>query len=376
MNKDIVKLRKRVSKRTGAAALFLELNRDGRRTYEFLHLYLNPGKDPATKAANAATLEAAKTIQAKRIVEIQRGEAEILKKREKAPLLVDYFQEYIDKHPNMSASLRKGLGHTFNRWKDYTGDKVRINEITEKKLLGFAEYLRGDLKRCYIDKHGRRASTPVKLNANTIRTHYDRIVWVLNFAQSQGVIRDNPATRIVSSAKPKTEKVERGFLSGEEVSALAAAPCPNPDLKRAFLFACYTGLRKSDVFALTWANIYNNSISLRMQKTGEPIVIPLSSNAERYLGPRGKDSEPVFESNSDRQIGRDLLAWAEAADVTKHVTFHMSRHTFATLALTYGADIYTVSKLLGHADLKTTQIYAKIVDKKKEEAVNLIPDFG
>lgn len=379
MNKDIVKLRKRVSKRTGAAALFLELNRNGRRTYEFLHLYLNPGKDAATKAANAATLEAAKTIQANRIVSIQRGEAEILTKREKAPLLVDYFQEYIEKHPQMSASLRKGLKHTFNRWKDYTGDKLRINEITEKKLLGFAEYLRGDLKRCYIDKHGQRASTPVKLKLNTIRTHYDRIVWVLNFAQSQGVIRDNPATRIVSSAKPKMEKVERGYLTGEELALLIKTPCPSQELKRSFLFACYTGIRKSDVYALTWDNIYNNVVSFRMQKTGDPITIPLSENAKLYLGtmPKGaKGSDHPFSCNSDRQIGRDLLSWAEAAGVKKHVTFHMSRHTFGTLAITYGADLYTVSKLLGHSNLKTTQIYAQIVDKKKEEAVNLIPDFS
>ena len=147
-------------------------------------------------------------------------------------------------------------------------------------------------------------------------------------------------------------------------------------MKRAFLFACYTGLRKSDVYSLKWKNVHDKCVSLRIKKTHDPVTIPLSATAMKYLGPREGDDEFVFKAKSDRQASEDLLKWAKNAGVNKHVTFHVSRHTFATLALTYGADIYTVSKLLGHKNLATTQIYAKIVDKKKEEAVNLIPDFG
>ena len=370
--KDIVILRQRKSPRTGVVSLFLETNREGRRTYEFLHLYLNPGKDPVTKATNRATLEAAKTIQAQRILEIQRGEAGITAPKGKAVLFSEYFEEYLKNHPQMSESHKKGMRTTLKRWTDYTGE-VRVKEITPKMLIGFSQYLRKDLKRQYLSKEGRRAHTTVRLKPNSIRTHYDRIVWVLNAAQNDGVIRENPARRVDLTSKPKTEKTERGYLTAEEVKALVDTPCPNPELKRAFLFACYTGLRKSDVYALTWDNIYNSSIRIRMQKTGDPITIPLSESAKKYLGQRNGDHP--FTTNSDRQMNRDLLKWAEDAGVKKHVTFHLSRHTFATMALTYGADIYTVSKLLGHNSLKTTQIYAQIVDKKKEEAVNLIPSF-
>ena len=365
--KDIVILRQRKSPMTGVVSLYLETNRDGRRTYEFLHLYLKPGKD--AKAANKATLEAAKTIQAQRIISIQRGEAGIIVK-DNNTLLKDYFEIYLANHPQMSESHKKGMRTTLKRWTDYIGD-VRVKDITPKMLIGFSEYLRRDLKRGYLSKDGKRKSTLVRLKPNSIRTHYDRIVWVLNSAQNEGIIQNNPAKRVDLTSKPKTEKTERDFLTSEELKALIETPCPNPELKRAFLFACYTGLRKSDVYSLTWDNIYNKGISLRMQKTGDPITIPLSENARKYLGER-KSGKP-FVANSDRQMYRDLLKWAKDAGIRKHLTFHVSRHTFATLALTYGADIYTVSKLLGHNSLKTTQIYAQIVDKKKEEAVNLIP---
>ena len=381
-SKDIVVLRAKESPRTGVKSLYLDMFRDGKRTYEFLHLYLNPGKDPATKAANKATLEAAKTIQARRIVAIQNGEAEILSHRVKSTLFTDYFEDYLKSHSQMSASHKRGMRFTLHRWTDYVGTKVRLKDITPKMLLGFGEYLRGDLKRYYISKKDgeeKQANTIVRLKPNSIRTHYDRIVWVLNSAHAEGLIQVNPATKVDATAKPKMEKVERGYLTGEELALLIKTPCPSQELKRAFLFACYTGIRKSDVYALTWDNIYNNVVSFRMQKTGDPITIPLSENAKLYLGtmPKGaKGSDHPFSCNSDRQIGRDLLSWAEAAGVKKHVTFHMSRHTFGTLTITYGADLYTVSKLLGHSNLKTTQIYAQIVDKKKEEAVNLIPDFS
>lgn len=378
MKKDIVILRERKSPRTGVSSLFLEMNRDGKRTYEFLHLYLKPGKDPATKAANKATLEAAKTIQARRIVEIQRGEADILSPRSRAVLFTEYVDEYLERHSQMSPSHRKGMLITRRRWVDYAGENVRIKEITPRMLTGFAEYLRGDLKRNYYSRKDgveRQASTVVRLRPNSIRTHYDRIVWILNAAHNDGLLPFNPATRVDAKEKPRTEKVERGYLTAGELARLVATPCPDPELKRAFLFACYTGLRKSDVQALTWDNIYNRIVSVRMQKTGSPITIPLSPTAEKYLGTPGQKADHPFTFKSERQMNRDLLAWAEAAGVEKHVTFHMARHTFATIALTYGADIYTVSKLLGHTNLKTTQIYAQIVDKKKEEAVNLIPEF-
>ena len=108
---------------------------------------------------------------------------------------------------------------------------------------------------------------------------------------------------------------------------------------------------------------------------GRGDYLPLSSQAMRYMPERGDaaDNDNVFARLPKGQYLNDLIkAWAKEAGLSKHVTFHTSRHTFATMLLTLGADLYTVSKLLGHANVKTTQIYGKIVDQKKDDAVSRI----
>ena len=102
--------------------------------------------------------------------------------------------------------------------------------------------------------------------------------------------------------------------------------------------------------------------------------MPLSANALEWLPDRGdsKGEDFVFTLPSHFSINRSVKKWARDAEIEKNVTFHLSRHTFATTLLTLGADIYTTSKLMGHKNLRTTQIYAEVVNKKKVEAVNLM----
>lgn len=117
-------------------------------------------------------------------------------------------------------------------------------------------------------------------------------------------------------------------------------------------------------------------VTVVMQKTQKPIYIPLGANAEKWLPKRGNEDDLVFPGIPPSPTAeRMLAAWAKAAGLSKHVTFHVARHTHATLLLTYGADIYTVSAILGHKNVTTTQIYAKIVDQKRIDAINAIPDL-
>ncbi len=118
-------------------------------------------------------------------------------------------------------------------------------------------------------------------------------------------------------------------------------------------------------------------VEINQKKTGEPLYLPLSANALQWLPERGlaKDSDKVFALPHVSTVEKFLPIWAKDAGINKHITFHVSRHTNATLMLSFGADIYTVSKLLGHTNVKTTQIYAKIVDENKRKAVNLIPEI-
>ena len=93
------------------------------------------------------------------------------------------------------------------------------------------------------------------------------------------------------------------------------------------------------------------------------------------MGNRGTDETPVFDcfNIAESTITKRLAKWINTANITKRITFHCARHTFATLLLTFGTDIYTVSKLLGHRNITTTQVYAKIIDTKKQTAVETIP---
>lgn len=115
----------------------------------------------------------------------------------------------------------------------------------------------------------------------------------------------------------------------------------------------------------------------RYGKTKDPIYLPLSQQAMKWLPERGdaKDEDKVFDLPSESRICIILDKWAKAAGITKHVTYHVSRHSFATMMLTLDVDIYTTSKLLGHKNIATTQIYAKIIDQKKDEAVNRVNDI-
>lgn len=157
-------------------------------------------------------------------------------------------------------------------------------------------------------------------------------------------------------------------------------PFYNILLRKAFLFSCFCGLRHCDIIALRWEDIRydengNALLSIIQKKTKEAISLPLCSEAIKHLPDRGNapETEKVFAGLVS--LGRSnviLHKWVEQAGISKHVTFHCFRHTYATLQLTNGTDIYTVSKMLGHKKVTTTQIYAKIVDAKKNAAADAI----
>jgi integrase len=164
--------------------------------------------------------------------------------------------------------------------------------------------------------------------------------------------------------------VEIAFLTLEEIRALKAAECPNAEVQRAFLFSCFTGMARCDVRTLTWGQVKDGWVRYRRQKTKETVSV----EAAEAIGEPGNDGELVFgDMPSDRYVGHALTKWAQRANVSKNVTYHVARHTFATLSLTHGANLYTISKLLGHTSVKITQEYAKVVDKAKEDAVRLLP---
>ena len=174
-----------------------------------------------------------------------------------------------------------------------------------------------------------------------------------------------------------TKESRRQSLTIEEVNKLVETPCHDEVLKRASLFSILTGMRHSDIMRLKWSELVNIDGSWRVdftqKKTSGVEYTPISDQAYALCGERKLPNNLVFEGLTPPSwINRPLKKWIEAAGIKKHITFHCFRHSYAVLQLSNGTDIYTVSKMLGHTNVKTTQIYAKVVDEKKEMAANAI----
>jgi len=173
------------------------------------------------------------------------------------------------------------------------------------------------------------------------------------------------------------QETRREFLTVEELNQLAATPCEQDTMKRAALFSALTGLRHCDIQKMRWKEIQIDGDQARLnftqKKTKGVEYMPISAQALELCGEPRKPEQLVFEDlPAPSWISGPLKTWIKKAGITKKITFHCFRHTFATLQLTNGTDIYTVSKMLGHTNVKTTQIYAKVVDEKKEKAAHAI----
>lgn len=357
---------------SGKISLILDICKDGQRIRESLGLYLVPEVTRADKAVNKKTLLMAEEIRARRIVDLQNGKFGLNDREAGKVILVEWLEEqrkYYHDHGNNNYS--KTI-HNLIRHLTIFSSKAQLKDVTPSFLRKFLEYLNGD-----INKYGG------KLSQETIYTYFTVLSILMNKAVRLNMILANPFHKLSQSEKPQRRTKKREYLTLEEVRKLAATPCDDWRVKHAFLFCCFTGLRYIDVSRLKWKHIVKVSeneyqIEVMQKKTKEPVYVPLSENAKKWLPEQGINGREnyVFQFR-DRSIIYDYLnKWAQAAGIEKHVTFHMSRHTCATLLLYYGADLYTVSKILGHQSIKTTQIYAKVADDMKRKAVDNIPDIG
>ena len=216
-----------------------------------------------------------------------------------------------------------------------------------------------------------------KLHTNTIAGYWSTFRAVLHTAYKDHKIQENPNGFL---DRIDTIPTEKEHLSQPELVKLANTDCKEAVLKKAFLFACLTGLRKSDVKGLTWKKIqpYGDGgmfITVRMQKTQQLVNNPISEEALELIGFYDDEHNPddkVFPEFKDKMTGTVLKNWLKAAGITKHITFHCARHTFGSLQVDAGTGIYTVQHMLGHKNVETTQIYANMADESKRESVNRI----
>jgi integrase len=270
-----------------------------------------------------------------------------------------------------AAVADKRKGSNYDNWvsalaylKDYTGGSLKFSDLSRQWRYDFRDYLTTakSLKR------------ELTLSTNTAVSYFNKFKACLKQAYKDGLLTEDLNARL-EGIRPKEPR--RQFLTIEELNSLAKTECVIPVIKLAALFSAMTGLRHSDIQKLVWSEVGRDGtgyyLQFRQQKTGGTEVTPISEQAFSLLGEHREGSAKVFEGLSySAYHNRALYTWLGAAGITKHITFHCFRHTYATLLLSKGASMATVSKILGHRELKTTKIYAKVIDQSKREAAEMI----
>lgn len=375
--KEPVRIRRK-ELNNGNISLYLDIYRNGRREYEFLKLYLIPEKTKEDKERNRETLQLANSIKAQRIVAIQNGEFGFKSQYADEVNFLDYY--------NQMCAARYGIESKGN-WGNWKSCKKHLlkydkhlakrvfSEIDREWVQGFRNYLEKEADAWSEDLRDRKT---YDLSQNSRVSYFNKLKACLNQAYEDRIIAENPARGVAGF---KAEEGTRMYLTIDELRRLVKAECDAPEVRRAFLFSCLTGLRRSDIQKLTWGEVHKQGqftrIIFKQKKTGGLEYLDLTPQAAELIGEKhGGPSDKVFGNFfSPSSTNGYLKVWCARAGIEKPITFHCGRHSFATLMLDLGTDIYTVSKLLGHRELSTTQIYAKVLDKNKQAAVSSIPDI-
>lgn len=372
-SKEPIRLRQRKMP-TGNVSLYLDIYLNGRRTYEYLKMYLVPELTRADREKNRETLKLADAVRAKRVVELRNGQFGFQPTTSPSIRFFDYYRAMCEKR--LGTESRGNWGNWYSclhHLKKYEKrETITFADITPEWVQGFKDYLENEAVAWGHDFRKRIKDKPLARNSKL--SYFNKLRACLNQAIEEGIILTNPM-RGIDGFKP--EEGTRMYLTLDEVRKLAATECEYPQIKAAFLFSCLTGLRRSDVLRLTWGDVHKQGeftrIIFRQKKTSGQEYLDISPQAAELMGERGLPDEHVFtDIHSPSCTNNTLKLWVAKAGINKTITFHCGRHTFATLMLDIGTDIYTVSKLLGHRDLSTTQIYAEVVNQKKRDAANSI----
>lgn len=370
--------------KTGKYSLFIEyykgtiIDKNGKtkhdREFEYLKQYLTI--DPKTKKEkddNKDVLEFAENVLSIRKAEYAQGKYGIESKYKTKYNFLEYYEEKKEER-NQSET-------NYNNWiaaqkhiEAYCSPSTNFEDIDIDFVKGFKKYLN--------TKATTKSGT--LLAQNTKHTYYNKFKASLRSAFEEGYLKENLITKVKSIPAGETH---REYLTIDEVQALSETPIKHTVLKKAFLFSVLSGARWSDINKMKWSEVRDEGIDengesihrivFTQKKTKGAEYLYISSQARALLGERKRPEDRVFVNlHYSAQMNINLIKWCMSAGITKHITFHSARHSNAVLLLENGADIYTVSKRLGHKEIRTTEIYAKIIDKKMKEAANLIPKLN
>ena len=356
------------------------------REYEYLDLYLiDKPKTLIDREKNNEILDIAKSIKAKKELEIKNGEWGFKTGYKKSVKVIGYFQSI--------AEQRKETYGTYKVWRSAVKQLEKYSNSVFARELTFADV---DTKFCegfktHLVTNASALRYQEKLSAGTACNYLKNFKACLRQAVKDGIIPNNPAADITL---PRITEHKREYLTLDELRILVKTPCSNDVLKRAFLFSCLSGLRWSDIEKMVWGEVQSIGdgwrIVFEQQKTKDLQYHDISQQARNFLEepkmhdkkvkktsdkkePKKPDEKVFPDLNYSTRMLEILADWIKSAGITKKITFHCGRHTYAVLSLDNGTDILTLSKMMGHAAIATTMVYSQIMDQKRIKAANCIP---
>lgn len=324
-----------------------------RKYFLHLHTYLNP-KNNVEKLHNIETLKLVEYRKAERLIDIQNKNYDFLIKKRISDF-TEFFQAEANKRPD-SYNWQMAVRY----FQNFCGKNLHFIDLDYSTCEQFKNFL---LSNPSVGRYER------KISLNTASSYFDKFRNTIKSAFINKYLLTDLSTVVKGI---KLEETHRCFLFLNELQSMADAKCESQLVKKAGLFSALTGFRFSDIKNLVWGDIQGSNgnfyILYKQSKTGNAEYYPISDKTLEILGLPKDNNEKVFEGIKYDDVVKFLKPWLKNAGINKYFTFHGFRHTFATLQLASGTSIYTISKLLGHRNLKTTEIYTKIIDSVAREA--------
>ncbi|WP_372745219.1 tyrosine-type recombinase/integrase [Lutibacter sp.] len=355
-----IKLRqKKLAK--GAISFYLDIYNNGKRTYEFLEVKIFATDEPNIKKQKK---QIAELLRANKEVELLSNRTDYVPEHKINTNFFDFANTFISNYQKKDVRM---INAALEKFKEFHKSKnLYVSEITPVLMYGFKDYLNY--------KSGLTGETP--------HNYFTRFKKILRDAELKGLLKKNPTSEILFKKNSSDSSLKKQVLTTEELQILAKVKCGNENVKKAFLFACFTGLGEAELKVLKWSNISNNQLTTIREKTNQKVQLKLKETTQKLLGERKEKKETIFnlknENNnflSTNAINKCIKNWVERAGIDKHITFYCARHTFATQLLQYGANLKTVADAMGHTSTKSTIKYLNYIENLKDEAIDNLPDI-
>jgi len=345
----------------GRKSYYLDIWHNEKRHYEFLKLYTTRGRNPIEKQHNEAIRELADNIRAKRELDLQASDHDYIPRFKRDTDFLAYFENFKENYQNKDIRLVKGALKYFT-------DFLKESEINYLPVKSLDEQLCREFKN-YLES---------KVHGETIANYYKKFRSAIQKAVKEKLIQNDVTAGI---KLVKSDGLKKDILTLDEIQLLAKTYCGNEQVKRAFLFSLNTGLRYCDVKELTWKNIDGSKLRFTQAKTkttstASNLTIDLNRTALNMIGSKGNTDEKVFHLPSHTGCNESLKTWTKKAEITKHITWHCARHSIAVNLLDNGTDVKTVASVLGHSGLAHVDKYLRVIDERKKQAVNRLPEIN